>query len=113
MPIFPSPGSPLCDIGKAKRNLRQEGQKAENFFSRLLACAGNAVCLLSVLILLDQLPARNHQHGCQDGAHDAVGNVFAELAAQEDAGERADEQEADDGPVDGACGKVDDGASDV
>jgi hypothetical protein len=43
------------------------------------------------LCVLHQFPTGKNQHCCENGAHEAVGDQFAQLAAQEDAGERADQ----------------------
>ena len=40
-------------------------------------------CLFGLVkLVLEQLPAGEHQHGCEDETHDAVWDVLAELAAQ-------------------------------
>ena len=43
-------------------------------------------CLFGLVkLVLEQLPAGEHQHGCENGSHDTIRNDFAELAAHEDA----------------------------
>src|SRR5579859_7345026 len=55
---------------------------------------------------LYQLPPRNNQHRSQHRAHILLWNILAQFAADEDSGQRTDQQWASDVPVDGSGGEV-------